>query len=501
MKLRLLLILCLSVCCFTAKAQLKGISDTLQRDSLAKRLLGAHQDTANYDAVPANLVWHDIKPVRLKALNRIQNFRTWNIGINTGILSPFLVVGGANNFTNVSIKQGFGISIRKQLIHQVGFQFDALTGHVSGTNPPFYKGNASIVQSFNTNLAYSFSLTSVLQIGSLDIFQHRNALNFFVLAGSGFIGFAPSVIYADGTQVNYEGHVGFTRERTFVHELTTQAGIGLKYRINNRVTFNGGYTANFIDDDFFDGTYGGTFANSVSSTTSATDFARSSRKNKFSYGYFGLEVSIGKTSKPNIDWVSSMPEVYERIRDSARVDSTLRLRMVSFQHKIDSLKADEDGDGVPDYFDKCPHTPKSTAVDGSGCPIIMPNGGSDSTLLARVNRLDTTYAKSIEYPVIVFDFNSAIIPNAYYQQLDVVVRDLKDHPAKKVLIHGYASSEGQVAHNISLSVARANAVKVYLVSNGVPADQIAIKGYGETHPRANNSSEEGRILNRRAVFE
>ncbi|MBW4889912.1 OmpA family protein [Mucilaginibacter sp. HMF5004] len=518
MKLRLRIFLCLSIFSMAANAQVTSLRDTMQHDTLVKRYIlakpKATQDTASahktgaarqdtitaYRTIPQDLVWHDLKAVKLKAINRIQDFRTWNIGINTGILSPFLVIGGSNNFTNVSIKQGFGISVRKQLIHSVGFQFDALTGHVAGSNPPYYKGNASIVQSFNTNLAYSLSLTSIIQIGSLDIFKHRNALNFFVLAGSGFIGFAPTVNYVDGTTVSYEGHVGFTRDKTFVHELTTQAGIGLKIRINDRFTFNSGYTANFVDDDFFDGTYGNTFnLGEVGKTLSSTNFARSSRKNKFSYGYFGLEMSIGKKSKPNIDWVSSMPSVYERVKDSVRVDSTLKTRLLSFQHKIDSLKNDEDGDGVPDYFDKCLHTPKGTTVDGSGCPIVIVNK-PDSALLARLNKLDTM-AKTIVYPIVMFDYNSSTIPSSYYQQLDVVVKDLIAHPAKKVTIRGYASSEGIVGHNISLSVARARAVKMYLVANGVPEAQVTAKGYGEMDPRANNSSEQGRIINRRAVFE
>jgi len=71
---------------------------------------------------------------------------------------------------------------------------------------------------------------------------------------------------------------------------------------------------------------------------------------------------------------------------------------------------------------------------------------------------------------------------------------------KTITIAGYASSEGTSSHNMALSKDRANAIKNYLLKGNVPAKQIKIKGYGETHPIADNSSEEGRKLNRRVEF-
>ncbi len=519
MKTRLLLLLCLSMLCFAAKAQIRALSDTMQHDTLIRRyvlekkplpkvltdtlnrvalpkgtLITGAKKTTVADTIPDQLVW---TPTKL--YGHFQEFRTWSIGMNAGVLSPFLVIGGNNNFTNMAVKLGGGVSIRKQLIHQVGLQFDAITGNVGGSNPEYYKGNKSTISAFNTHLAYAASLSAVFQFGSLDVFHHPNAVNFYASFGSGFIGFAPTVTYANGDVVYYEGHVGFTHEKTFVHELTTLAGLGMRYRINDRFNINGGYTANFVDDDFFDGTYGNTFKSGTTSENNSTNFARNGRKQKYSYGYIGLEVSIGKLSKRNIDWISNAHTVYERVIDSIKTDTVLKTRMASVLRQIDSLKRDADGDGVPDYFDKCPNTPKGAAVDGSGCPItVLP----DSSILAKLKKLDTAMAaKPVVYPSILFDFNSSNIPSAYYLQLDAVAKDLIAHPAKKVVIRGYASSEGIVGHNISLSFARANTVKMYLVANGVPASQITAKGYGETQPRANNSSEQGRVLNRRAVFE
>jgi OOP family OmpA-OmpF porin len=67
-------------------------------------------------------------------------------------------------------------------------------------------------------------------------------------------------------------------------------------------------------------------------------------------------------------------------------------------------------------------------------------------------------------------------------------------------VEGFASSEGTAAHNIALSKDRANSVKTYLVNAGVDAKKVKVKGFGETNPIADNSTEEGRVLNRRVQF-
>src|SRR5690606_3330898 len=61
-------------------------------------------------------------------------YRTWSIGVNAGVLSPFIATGGSNDFSNFDVNLGYGISLRKQLGHAFGLEGNVFRGKVSGTN-------------------------------------------------------------------------------------------------------------------------------------------------------------------------------------------------------------------------------------------------------------------------------------------------------------------------------------------------------------------------------
>ena len=98
---------------------------------------------------------------------------------------------------------------------------------------------------------------------------------------------------------------------------------------------------------------------------------------------------------------------------------------------------------------------------------------------------------------IQFEFNSGILKTDSYPILDNAAAQMKMDPSVKFILNGYASAEGTDAHNMQLSIDRANAVKVYLVNTGVNPDNIITKGFGEANPIADNTTEAGRVINRR----
>ena len=98
---------------------------------------------------------------------------------------------------------------------------------------------------------------------------------------------------------------------------------------------------------------------------------------------------------------------------------------------------------------------------------------------------------------IQFDFNSSVLKTASYPTLDKAAAAMKMDPSVKFNLNGYASIEGTEEYNKTLSQDRANAVKEYLVNSGVSSTSLTATGYGTANPVGDNSTEAGRVLNRR----
>lgn len=101
---------------------------------------------------------------------------------------------------------------------------------------------------------------------------------------------------------------------------------------------------------------------------------------------------------------------------------------------------------------------------------------------------------------VQFEFNSGVLKTASFEVLDRIAAEMKKDTSVKFVLNGHSSIEGTAAHNMSLSVDRANSVKLYLENAGVSSANLSIKGYGATQPAAPNNTEEGRALNRRVEF-
>ena len=74
---------------------------------------------------------------------------------------------------------------------------------------------------------------------------------------------------------------------------------------------------------------------------------------------------------------------------------------------------------------------------------------------------------------------------------------LLGHPGLEIEVEGHTDSVGSDAMNQTLSENRAEAVREYLLSQGVPKDAIVSRGFGKTRPLATNDTTDGRAQNRR----
>lgn len=139
---------------------------------------------------------------------------------------------------------------------------------------------------------------------------------------------------------------------------------------------------------------------------------------------------------------------------------------------------DADGDGVGDGEDRCPGTPRATAVDDSGCVLI------EQVVLRGVS----------------FATGSAVLRPEAHATLRTVAQAMKVNDTLEVEVGGHTDSVGNDARNLALSQRRAEAVKAFLVREGIPAARLTPRGYGASEPTDTNDTAEGRANNRRVAF-
>jgi outer membrane protein OmpA-like peptidoglycan-associated protein len=98
---------------------------------------------------------------------------------------------------------------------------------------------------------------------------------------------------------------------------------------------------------------------------------------------------------------------------------------------------------------------------------------------------------------VLFDFNSAALRSASRTSLREMANVFEKYPNTTIVVAGHTDSIGSNAYNQRLSERRASSVSSYLEDLGVNGSRIDAVGYGESQPRASNSTASGRQLNRR----
>ena len=101
---------------------------------------------------------------------------------------------------------------------------------------------------------------------------------------------------------------------------------------------------------------------------------------------------------------------------------------------------------------------------------------------------------------IMFGVDSAALKPGAFDELSRVARVLNQYPQTSITIAGHTDSTGTEAHNQQLSERRAANVKNALVGEGVNPARMTAVGYGESRPVADNTTPEGRQMNRRVTI-
>jgi OOP family OmpA-OmpF porin len=103
-----------------------------------------------------------------------------------------------------------------------------------------------------------------------------------------------------------------------------------------------------------------------------------------------------------------------------------------------------------------------------------------------------------ESATVLFGFDSVSISEDEQRKLDRVAETLNENIPYSVEIQGFTDGTGRPGYNLALSQKRADAVARYLTAeHKVPLRRIHILGMGSAEPTADNSTTDGRKLNRR----
>ncbi len=186
------------------------------------------------------------------------------------------------------------------------------------------------------------------------------------------------------------------------------------------------------------------------------------------------------------------------------------------------LPGDRDDDGLTDDLDQCPDQPEDLDdyQDEDGCPDTDNDGDrildvddlcaddpedldgdDDDDGCPERDTLVVTETGIDVFEEIYFEFDSAVIQERSHEILRKVARAILDNPSLGHLeIGGHTDDRGSATYNRKLSQRRAEAVRDFLVVEGVSGKRLTPRGYGEDHPIEKGRGEAVWAANRRVEF-
>lgn len=410
-----------------------------------------------------------------------QQFRTFSIGVNAGVLMPTVATGGSNDFTKWQANYGYGVNVKWQMLHFLGLRADFLGGKIKGDNSRELGNGAAPnrqYQSFETSLKWSGSLNAVFNLATINWLHKQGGAQLYVSVGGGLAGYNPEVTTPGGVTIDY-------KPSGAIKEFYVPVGAGVKFKLSDFMNLDLGYTMHYVDGDNLDGF-------NYNSPT----------KDKFSYAYAGLEFALGSRTKPQLQWHNAPAVMYDELaaqRDQMKLElDAQKENNAKLAASVEKLQADSDGDGVSDLFDKCPNTPKTDKVDGSGCPLPKADTAKPGPVQVIITEDDRRLVRDA-IANLEFATGKSEIKSSSFASLNRVA-DLLKRKNLSLKLAGHTDNVGKDASNMRLSKDRAESVKAYLVSQGANPSRIEATGYGETQPIASNKTAAGRQKNRRVEF-
>jgi OOP family OmpA-OmpF porin len=203
--------------------------------------------------------------------------------------------------------------------------------------------------------------------------------------------------------------------------------------------------------------------------------------------------------------------------------------------EIQRIDSDSDNDRVPDSKDECPNTPPGAPVSPTGCSLDSDMDGVmtdvdrcpgsrpgadvneygcendvdkdgvvdhhdrclDTRPGAKVDVYGCEIRDIISLPGVNFQTGSDLLAPGAGDLIEIAAKTLNNNQDLLIEVAGHTDSQGSDISNLGLSDRRAKTVYDYLFMYGVDPKRMTFKGYGESEPIADNSTSEGRAVNRR----
>jgi len=378
---------------------------------------------------------------------------------------------------------GVGGFVKYQLLPSFGLQGDFFTGKLGGGVTGADQEDHTY-SSFKTTIRSGVEIVGVYTLTNISWRNEKSFIQPYFVLGTGVLDYFP--VYTNDAKV-------VTKDKEQRNPYLP-VGMGLKIDILKGVNLDLGYQVNFVNSDNVDGLVAGPTSD------------------RFSYGHIGLEFAIGSRSKPQLathNPVSSMRTEYlmDELRLQMQLDTqkaenkqledalaTTNTNLATTNATLTKITTDSDGDGVPDIYDKCPNTPAGVAVDGSGCPLPVKAPDVKVYVTEEDKEIVDEAVKNLK-----FDSGKATIRDNSDASLNTLAQ-LLVKKGFSLKLAGYTDNVGSAAGNLKLSKNRAEAIKTYLVQQGVDPSKITANGYGKARPIASNKTNAGRQINRRVEF-
>ncbi len=475
----------------------------------------------------------------------------WQVAINTGSLR---VAGDVRSEWGY----GFGLHVRKAVGYTVSLRgrysigdaygLDAAPSGGIAFNPAVNGVNNPVADYYNETSGYGsaylnyrnrmhdFGLDALININNLKFHTEQTFFAPYLLFGVGAMTYNTTAdqVDANGNAYDYEaGPSGNTQaqlkyvknilDRDYETEaqdntnshftfngqaanVTLSAGLGLGFRLTNRVEVGLEHRMTYTGDDLLDGvrfTSERTYEGPKSIPTQGTDMIH--------YTSFIVGVNLGKNAQEPSWYVNPLSYTYDYLSyleektnfqdtDEDGVPDLWDQELDSPEGAVVDTKGitkDSDGDGCPDHEDEEPFSsPQFPIVD---CKTQWPQPLSEERVieLIKENAIDGWFLPSIH-----FETNKSAILAEFYDDMQYVGEMMNRYKNLRVDVIGHTDSRASEQYNLGLSQRRAEAAVNFLVENyGVSRDRFNIRYEGESNELIKGGrSEKEMYMNRRVEF-